>query len=322
MMDITFTQESHYLDTMRDDITPFWNKRQHGFLNGEHHTQLHWVSFTSPTHKKAIMIVNGRIESVYKYQELFYDLFNQGFDIFSFDHRGQGLSDRLTENNDIGHITDFNEYVLDLDTVTRQLIIPEHYQDCYLLGHSMGGTIATRYIETYSHPYTALALCAPMHGIHMQPWLKPIASPISRYLSQRSVMPSYALGQHPYRAKPFLNNLLTSCEVRYQWFRDLYQAQPELQIGGPSNHWVNQGILSAKLSIEHADQCDLPTLLMQGEEDKIVDNNAHILFQQAAPNCELVTIKEAKHELLFESDPCRNHALQTMLSFFEEHKTN
>lgn len=313
------TQEPQYLDTMKYNVAPFWEKRQHGFLQGEKTTQLHWVSFTSPSHKKAIMVVNGRIESVYKYQELFYDLFCQGYDIYSFDHRGQGLSDRLTDNIDIGHIEDFNDYILDLNTMTQSLITPENYEDCYLLGHSMGGAIATQYVECFSHPYSALVLSAPMHGIYMKPWLKPIASPVSHYLSQWSALPSYALGQSPYQAKPFLDNPLTTSEIRYQWFRDLYQAFPELQIGGPSNHWVNQGIKGAKRCIAQAPACTIPTLLMQGEKDKIVDNKSHLKFQKKAPNCQLITIKEAKHELLFESDACRNQALLETFAFFEAH---
>lgn len=319
MMPATFTQEADYFDSMQNNITPFWEKRQHGFYPGEKGAQLHWVSFTSPAHTKAIMVVNGRIESVYKYQELFYDLFCQGYDVYSFDHRGQGLSDRLTNNHDIGHIDDFNDYVLDLHNLTQQLITPEHYQDCYLLAHSMGGAIATRLVETHSHPYTALALSAPMHGIHMQPWLKPIANSVSRYLSLWSKQPSYSLGQAPYHAKPFAENALTNSEVRYQWFRELYDTKPELQIGGASNQWVNQGLNAAKMCLKQAEQCTLPTLLLQGEKDKIVDNKSHVIFQKSAPHCQLITIANAKHELLFEMDECRHQALTEILAFFQQH---
>lgn len=319
MKKVIFTQEANYLEAIKNNITPFWEKRQYGFFQGEKETSLHWISFTSPTNTKAIMVVNGRIESVHKYQELFYDLFCQGYDIYSFDHRGQGLSERLTANSDIGHIEDFNDYVLDLNNITQHLITPEHYQDCYLLAHSMGGAIATQYVETHPHPYSALALSAPMHGIHIQPWLKPIAGPISHYLSRWASQPSYALGQEPYHAKPFLNNTLTHSEVRYQWFRELYDSKPELQIGGPSNHWVNQSLKGSKRCIKQAASCVIPTLLLQGENDRIVDNNAHIAFQKKAANCQLITIKEAKHELLFESDVCRNQALTEILAFFSQH---
>ncbi|MGR6860162.1 alpha/beta fold hydrolase [Aliivibrio salmonicida] len=321
MKENTFTQESHYLETMQNHVTPFWERRQHGFYQGEKETQLHWVAFTSPTNHKAIMVVNGRIESAYKYQELFYDLFCQGYDIYSFDHRGQGLSDRLTENRDIGHIDDFNDYVLDLNNMTQHLITPENYQDCYLLGHSMGGAIATQYVETHSHPYSALALSAPMHGIYIEPWLKPIAGTVSHYLSRWASQPTYALGQEPYHAKPFLNNTLTTSETRYQWFRDLYASRPELQIGGPSNHWVAQALKGSKRCIEQAASCVIPTLLLQGDNDRIVDNNAHVAFQKKAPNCQLITIKNAKHEILFESDSCRNQALSEIINFFQHHSS-
>lgn len=43
-----------------------------------------------------------------------------------------------------------------------------HYQERFLLAHSMGGAIATRYIQTTpAHPFSALALSAPMFGVNM-----------------------------------------------------------------------------------------------------------------------------------------------------------
>lgn len=319
MIKAQFTQESDYFETMKDKITPFWNSRQDGFLVGENNIRLYWTSFTKKTHKKAIMIVNGRIESVHKYQELFYDLFNQGYDIYSYDHRGQGLSDRLTTNRDIGHIDDFNHYIIDLKTITEQLIPTGTYQNCYLLGHSMGGAISTSYIAIYQHPYTALALSAPMFGINIPFWIKPFANRISHYFSLRTSEPTYAMGQKRYYQKPFHNNLLTNSDLRYQWFKDLYQANPDIQIGGASYHWVNQGLKGAKQSIQLAKQCSIPILILQGIKDRVIDNSAHQQFKNKAPSCQLIKIENAKHEVLFESDEPRNRALNALLRFYNKH---
>jgi len=48
--------------------------------------------------KQAVVISNGRVESYLKYQELIFDLYQQGYSVFALDHRGQGLSDRITDN--------------------------------------------------------------------------------------------------------------------------------------------------------------------------------------------------------------------------------
>lgn len=118
--------------------------------------------------KKAVLIVNGRIESSWKYQELFYDLYRQGYDVYSFDHRGQGLSDRLLSDSDMGHVYDFTDYIDDMDVVIKQHDLKQ-YQQCFIIAHSMGGAIATRYLQTQpEHPFTGLILSAPMFGINLR----------------------------------------------------------------------------------------------------------------------------------------------------------
>ncbi|WP_264769319.1 serine aminopeptidase domain-containing protein, partial [Klebsiella pneumoniae] len=114
-----------------------------------------------------------------------------------------------------------------------------HYQERFLLAHSMGGAIATRYIQTTpEHPFSAMALSAPMFGVNMPWYLRPWALLITQIMAAVTPKPSYAPGYGPYHAKPFHLNLLTHSETRYQLFRELYEAHPELQIGGPSHRWV------------------------------------------------------------------------------------
>ncbi|WP_438876507.1 alpha/beta fold hydrolase, partial [Bacillus cereus group sp. Bce039] len=83
-------------------------------------------------HNKVIIIVNGRIESACKYQELFYDLFHQGYDIYSFDHRGQGLSERLIADPQMGYVEQFDDYVRDMDELITRFPL-QNYTQRYLL---------------------------------------------------------------------------------------------------------------------------------------------------------------------------------------------
>ena len=109
-----YTQESNFEQAINNNIAQLWRSREEGFFKSFDKTRLFWVKLTSPEHTKAIVVVNGRIECTWKYQELFYDLFQQGYDIYSFDHRGQGLSDRLIEDQQMGYVEDFEDYVQDL----------------------------------------------------------------------------------------------------------------------------------------------------------------------------------------------------------------
>ena len=45
-------------------------------------------------------MVNGRAENMLKWTELAYDVYQQGYDVLIFDHRGQGYSQRLLNDSE------------------------------------------------------------------------------------------------------------------------------------------------------------------------------------------------------------------------------
>ncbi len=317
-----YTQESEYEQAMNQAVSQFWQSREHGKQPSYDGTLLYWCRFTSPQHTKALLILNGRVETVSKYQELFYDLFRLGYNIYSYDHRGQGLSGHLVTGSDIGHVEHFDDYVADLHHMCDFFAFSAG-PPCYLLAHSMGGAIGMRYLQQHpDHPFKAFANSAPMLGLPVPAHLKPIAIPYTYWLSKKSRGPDYAPGYGPYLAKPFENNPLSHCEVRYQWFRQLYKQQPELQTGGPSANWVCQSLLAVKRIYRDAAKITLPLLILQAGNDQIVDNNAAIRFihrvKKHNRNAVLMPVAKANHELLFEQDAYRNEALDAISEFFAQ----
>ncbi|NAW68941.1 alpha/beta fold hydrolase [Vibrio sp. V27_P1S3P104] len=317
----TYSQESYFPHLMQQHIAPWWEQACHqAHYQTQDNINLYWCSMTSSQHTKAIVVVNGRLESVWKYQELFYDLFHQGYDIYSFDHRGQGLSDRLLDDREIGHVHSFDDYVSDLAALVSHFNL-QRYTQRFLLAHSMGGAIATRYLQTYpTHPFNAVTLSAPMFGIHM-PWqLRAVAEPLARMLTYRYRTPHYAPGYGPYYAKPFAINPLTHSAIRYQWFRALYEEKPELKLGGPSTRWVWQALKTTRRCRQYTRQLTIPLLLLQAECDTIVSNASQTRFitqlARTNPNARMQRIDGAKHELLFEQDHYRNQALEALLDHF------
>ncbi|MGF1685202.1 alpha/beta fold hydrolase [Photobacterium japonica] len=317
-----FTQETHYLETLSGPAAALWQQRQEGEILGVGQRRIGWVAFTAAQHDKAILVVNGRIESYWKYQELFYDLTRQGYDVYALDHRGQGVSDRLAADTELGHVEQFDDYVADLATFYQTVIAPKGYHQRHLLAHSMGGTIASLFLAQHPNLITSAVLSAPMHGIAIKNWMRPIASPLARVVEQFQRQPSYAPGQVPYYPKPFADNPLSHSAVRYQWFRQLYHDHPELRIGGPSARWVWQSIAAAHRSVAQAGNITAPLLVLQAGLDSIVDNVAQQRFchtmQQAGRDGQLQIIDGAFHELLFERDDYRNPALKAALDHFRK----
>lgn len=304
-----------------DTMTDFWKSRTEGEFLGVGNKKIRWISLTRPQHQKVMIVVNGRTESYWKYQELFFDLDQQGYDIYALDHRGQGMSERLTNDSELGHVEQFDDYVTDLNTFITTLVHPEHYPIRHILAHSMGGAITTLYLSQYPHQLQKAVLSAPMHGIRLKPWLRPIAFPLARIADYFYDEPTYAPGQLPYINKPFLDNRMTHSAKRYKWSKALYEEKPELKLGGPSARWVWQAINAAERCLSHAPNIDIPVLILQGGADDVVDNKAHQAFNDAmienGKHCELSVIASAKHELFCEEDQKRQQVLEKTFTFFE-----
>lgn len=320
--DISYTQEPEFEQVINTHIAQLWENRQEGKLKAKDGTQLYWCKLTHENHQKALIVVNGRIESAWKYQELFYDFFQQGYDIYSFDHRGQGLSSHLAPNPEMGHVHEFDDYLDDMDLVLKSFDL-SRYQQRHVLAHSMGGNIATRYIQTRpAHNFDKIALSAPMYGVNVPWYLKPIAPFVAQIMTAIYPAPTYAPGYQGYVAKPFEINPLSSSEVRYHWFRDLYEKMPELKIGGPSTRWVWQGLMAAKQCIQQTRQVKIPLLLVQAGADQIVSNQDQQRFvsklSRTNQHAKMVTVEGAKHEVLFEKDAYRNQALDAVSHFFSK----
>lgn len=318
-----YSTEDLFNTAINGPIADLWQQREEGFIRGVDNKRIYWCKLTSPKHTKSLTVVNGRVESCFKYQELFFDLFQQGYDIYAFDHRGQGRSQRLVDDSDIGHVHVFNDYVDDMQKVVEHVNLSQ-YQFNGIVAHSMGGAIATRYLQqTPSHPFDAACLSAPMFGIPVPWYIKPFAISFAHVLSAVYGKPTFASRNQHYLDKPFAGNFLSQSSTRYDWFRSLYHQDSELQVGGPSYHWVWQSLIAAKQCLQQTRQLRLPVLLMQAGDDRVVVNKAHqVLFKKLRktnPHCQLLTIEHAKHELLFESDHYRTQALDAMLQFFASH---
>ncbi|SKA66087.1 alpha/beta fold hydrolase [Enterovibrio nigricans] len=315
-----FSSEKTLTSTMVEQISPFWASRQQGQIVGHDGLRLNWCSFTKPEHTKAIVVVNGRIEATAKYQEVFFDLFRQGYDIYSYDHRGQGHSHRLVIGSDIGHVVNFEHYVDDLETFIDGVVVQKNHQQRMILAHSMGGAISVLYAARRPNAIDAIALSAPMLGIQLSPLLQKVAKPLCKALSSCQHPAGFAPGQVPYWAKPFKHNVLTQSEARYQWFRELYEADETLKVGGPSAQWIWQSLHACEHMMQAATQIKMPVLLLQAARDQIVCNEAIFQFHRdrlaAGLPVQFDIIAESRHELLFEQDGIRNQALEKVLTFF------
>jgi len=329
---IPFMQEHQLPSAFTNDIKKFWQQGLFSHFNAADKIRINYAQFLQrDKSQQCIVIVSGRSESYLKYQELSYDLYQQGYSIFLLDHRGQGLSERLLANPHKGYVANFTDYELDLGYFINNIVNVACQNKPYLLAHSMGSVIATRYMQQFPSSIKAAVLSSPMLGFSSGPiptfiakGLISITGTLNHWFSDT---PWYFIGQKDYQATDFSQNELTHSKKRYQNFVALYQQTPKIQLGGVTVNWLREGIKAQNKVFSQLEKLTTPIQVLQASEDSIIDNQAqndfcqqlHQLQPQSCPNAKPIVIEGAYHELFIESDNMRGQALSQILAWFKQH---
>lgn len=321
-MQYFFSDETSLEQSYATLIEGFWhNHVQTGEFQGVDNLSLAYAYVLHPQARGTVLISSGRIEGYLKYKETLFDLYQNHFNVFALDHRGQGLSGRMSRNPQQGLVTDFDDYVSDLKTFYDGWVRPASAQPPFLLGHSMGAAIGTLYLLKYPRDFQAAAFSAPMYGIK-----SPIPLFVARALIQvglrlnklLSERPWYFIGQSDYLALPFALNQLTHSPLRYRLFREEYEKQPTLKLGGVTFQWLAAALKAMTHIEQQAHRLDTPLLVLQAGADSVVDNRKQDRICELMPHCRRRCFEGARHELLMEEDKHRVPALTAILRFFDE----
>ena len=312
-----FTSEIDLENTEKlNKINAFYNSIKGETFMGVDSIPIYFKTFLQKKETKgAILISSGRTESAIKYKELIFDLFTNGYSIYIHDHRGQGLSGRMTADNELGFVDDFQNYITDMKTFYDTIVKPNNPKEVFLLAHSMGGAIGFSYLQQFPNDFKAAAFSSPMFGLGF------IECSLGRTFDVDA--PNYAPTQKNYleSREIFENNTLTNSEVRYNLFVSSYMEEPLVRLGGVSLHWLNESCNQFHLMFEGISKIETPSIVFSAEEEEIVDANAHFNFVEEA-NLKNIpikgySVKNAKHELFIEKDEVRKNVLSTILVFFE-----
>jgi alpha-beta hydrolase superfamily lysophospholipase len=122
-----------------------------------------WLPTTADV-SAVIVIAHGAGEHIGRYEHVAARLIGEGYAVYALDHRGHGRSDGTR-----GLIDRLDNAVADLDSLVTLAAAEHPGLPLFLLGHSMGGTIAVQYALAQQRRLAGLILSGPLAAIEAAP---------------------------------------------------------------------------------------------------------------------------------------------------------
>jgi alpha-beta hydrolase superfamily lysophospholipase len=253
---------------------------------GQIHAQS-WSGEDAPTH--VVLLVHGYGEHIGRYDHVADALIAGGAVVYGMDHMGHGKSD-----GDRAIVTDFDEVVADVDAVVDAAGNQNPDLPVVMIGHSMGGLIASRYAQTHGDRLAALVLSGPAIG--------------------RSDLIEQLLALEEIPDIPLDPEVLSRDDA----VGAAYAADP-LVWHGPFQRPMLEAMSRAnKQTTEGGSIGDLPLLWVHGADDQLVpiDGSAVGFESLKGTNAKAVSYPGARHEIFNETN--KDEVLADVTGFIAE----
>jgi lysophospholipase len=268
--------------------------------------------------KGTVFLFPGRTEYVEKYGPAAGEFRRRGFAMAAIDWRGQGLADRPLPDPMTGHVACFRDFQLDVAALLAEARAERLPEPWFLVAHSMGGAIGLRALHE-NLPVRAAVFSAPMWGIRIHPGLRPAAWALSTLSRPAGFGHAYAPGTSPvtYVAEaPFADNVLTTDPDMYAFMQRQIGAHPELALGGPSLHWLNEALREC-LALRRLPAPTYPCLTALGTRERVVDTGPVHQVMAKWLGGKLEMIEGAEHEVMMEKPATRAHFYDAAVALFQ-----
>jgi len=238
----------------------------------------HWL-VESP--KAVIIIAHGLGEHSGRYEKVAGQLNQEGFSVYALDHQGHGQS-----SGPKGHINSFTDYHADL----KQLIILANNENSglknYLLGHSMGGLIATGYVLRNSD-FDGVIISAPAYGVpgkaaNMQLKIGALIGRLLPNVSLSNKIDAKFVCSTDSVVEAYISDPLVHDQISLGWGKALLDEQKFVQT--------------------HLSEIKIPVLMLVPQADKLTDHSlTEKWFESIQADKEIHCYPNSYHEVLNEA---------------------
>ena len=235
-----------------------------GSFKGQKNLTLYYQGWLpEQTPKSVLLVVHGLAEHSGRYKNVVEYFVPKGYAVYGYDQRGHGKSEGAR-----CYVDRFSDFIADLHTFVTMVRGFHPGTKLFLVGHSMGGTIATAYATQYQNELTGLVLsgAALKAGDSITPLAKLMAQVLSRLLPRMgiSTLDATAISRDKAVVDAYVNDPL------------VYRGKVCARLGSELLTMMDK-YLPARMS-----ELKLPLLIMHGKADRLTNQEGSTLLYNAA----------------------------------------
>ncbi len=245
--------------------------------------------------KAALCIVHGFAEHSGRYEDVAIFFVEQSFSVYAIDQFGHGKTEGTR-----GFSPSYEETLTSVQALIRTAREQNKDIPVFIWGHSMGGNVVLNYLLRRKPNVAGAIATAPWLRLGFEPpkfkiLLAKLMRNIYPAFPEKANLDNNAISRDAEQVKKYVNDPLVHNQATAGTFLDTFEA--------------------GYYAIEHANELQVPLLLLHGSGDKLISPQGSADFYANAPKG-LVTYKQYDgfyHELHNEPEPDRTTVLNDML---------
>ncbi|MFC2050392.1 alpha/beta hydrolase [Chloroflexota bacterium] len=256
-----------------------------------------WLPEKSP--KAVLLVAHGLAEHSSRYKNLVNYFVPKGYAVYTFDYRGHGKSEGLRS-----FVDRFSDYLADLKTFLDKVRKEHHDAKIFLVGHSMGGTVATAYAIEHQQEVAGVITSAPslVASSTVSPALLAIAGVISALAPKMgvTVLDASTISRDKAVVDAYVNDSLV--------FRGKIPARTGAEL---AKMW--------KTLPEQMPKIKLPILIMQGTADRLANPaSSKLLYKRAGSKDKTLKLYKGFYHEIF-NEPGHRQVMADVEAWIKKH---
>ncbi len=272
-----------------------------GRFAGVNGLEIFWQCWQGEAPTRAVVVIShGAGEHSGRYERVALVLAGLGYPVYALDHRGHGHSEGRR-----ALVDRLDNTVADLDVLMDLALREQPDVPLFLLGHSLGGTIALRYALRHQDKLDGLILSGPVAVVDLPP--APVRLAARALSATMPWMPAFGVDPATVSRDP--------AEV------EAYRTDPLVHHGKLPVRTVAEIAAATEGFPEQVGSLTLPLLLVHGSEDRLAPvQGSRMVHERVSSEDKTLKIYDGLfHEVLNELPADRERVLGDIAAWLRKH---